>query len=774
MIEKKITIEKKKAPAPISGFSGDNGRESYAVNQHSILKNGAPYFPVMGEMHYSRYPAQYWEESILKMKAGGVGILSSYVFWIHHEEEKGVFDWSGNKDLHRFLTLCAKHGMRVMLRIGPWAHGECRNGGFPDWLLSSGVRVRENDENYFAYVRRFYQEIYNQAKDFLFYREGTIIGVQIENEYGHCGGLQGPEGIRHIRTLKQIACDIGFRVPLYTSTGWGNGIVVEGETLPVLGGYAEAPWEQHTKERRAAPEYLFSPIKPDTSIGSDLAGTMHGKYSYDVRKYPYLTAELGGGLEPTHHRRPIVTGDDTGAMVLAFLGSGANLLGYYMYHGGTNPIGRFSTFQESRATGYLNDVPELSYDFQAPIGEYGFLSSAYGRLKALHLFLHDFGENMSASYCTLPQDNPLDPEDLKSLRYSVRYGPKGGFLFLSNYERRRRMTEKCGVSVEVETEDGPFRFSGIDLPDGKYTFYPFNIDLGGVRLRTATAQLLCHIGGEECDTCFFFCFKGDRPAFTFQSDGLKCVEAAGKNSPIGSSGTVTVSLKEPEFHSGITVKTTGGKTVRFVVLTRDEAYRAWKIPVGAKEYLLVTDAGLRWADGTLTAVSDGESVPVLAYPSVPFGAVRGASFRKTARDGCLEAGTLTFDPLKIHPSAEFRRVEPRNCDASYVISVCRSEGENTDDDILTVRFSGDRARLFIDGRFCADWFYFGPDWRIGLKRFGSLKGRDIRLDLTKLTEDAPVYLEKKPAFENGCACRLDSVSICPEYRCTIRLDAARA
>ena len=49
----------------------------------------------MGEMHYSRVPAAEWREELLKMKAGGVEIVATYVFWIHHEEIEGQWDWSG-------------------------------------------------------------------------------------------------------------------------------------------------------------------------------------------------------------------------------------------------------------------------------------------------------------------------------------------------------------------------------------------------------------------------------------------------------------------------------------------------------------------------------------------------------------------------------------------------------------------------------------------------------------------------------------------------------
>lgn len=37
--------------------------------------------PVMVKFHYSRYPSEQWEESILKIKAGGVTVIPTCVFW---------------------------------------------------------------------------------------------------------------------------------------------------------------------------------------------------------------------------------------------------------------------------------------------------------------------------------------------------------------------------------------------------------------------------------------------------------------------------------------------------------------------------------------------------------------------------------------------------------------------------------------------------------------------------------------------------------------------
>jgi beta-galactosidase len=140
---------------PESGYLKMGGRSSNGheiqVNSRYLTLDGKPWLPVMGEFHFSRYPEKYWEEEILKMKAGGIEIISTYIFWIHHEEVEGQFDWTGQRDLHRFVELCGKHGMYVFARVGPWAHGEVRNGGFPDWVLQKGP-TRRNDPAYLSHV----------------------------------------------------------------------------------------------------------------------------------------------------------------------------------------------------------------------------------------------------------------------------------------------------------------------------------------------------------------------------------------------------------------------------------------------------------------------------------------------------------------------------------------------------------------------------------------------------------------------------------------------
>ena len=123
------------APSPRDELGGVCLGHEYAVNDRYMLRDGKPYLYRMGELHFSRVPKGDWETELLKMKAGGIDIVASYLFWNHHEEIEGEFVFEGDCDLRAFCALCRRLDMPFFLRIGPWAHGEARHGGFPDWLL---------------------------------------------------------------------------------------------------------------------------------------------------------------------------------------------------------------------------------------------------------------------------------------------------------------------------------------------------------------------------------------------------------------------------------------------------------------------------------------------------------------------------------------------------------------------------------------------------------------------------------------------------------------
>ena len=236
-------------------------RTEYEWNRVSLIRNGKPWFPVMGEFHYSRYRKQDWKKELQKMKAGGIDIVASYVIWIHHEEEEGRFFVGENCDLAHFLELIQELGMLMFLRIGPWIHGEVRNGGFPDWLLKKEFTARSNDPRYFCAVEKYYRKIAGIVEKFLWKNGGPIIGIQIENEYHGIPGMCKEEQNEHMKELARIARKVGLDTPYYTATGWGD--AATGGMVPVMGGYCEAPWDSRICEIEASSNYVFTRERDD-------------------------------------------------------------------------------------------------------------------------------------------------------------------------------------------------------------------------------------------------------------------------------------------------------------------------------------------------------------------------------------------------------------------------------------------------------------------------------------------------------------------------------
>src|SRR5208282_6023650 len=284
--------------------------------------------------------------------------------------------------------------------------------------------------------------------------------------YHERGPGKGPE---HMLALLQIAREAGLNAPFYTATGWDAAEIPSQQFLPVFGGYPEEFWSRSLQELPPNVNYFFTPIRCEENVGDDL----HSKRpDIDARfsSYPFLTAEMGGGMEPSYHRRPLLNADDVASMALVKLGSGVTLYGYYMFHGGTNPEGKRTTLQESQSTGYPNDLPVKSYDFQAPLGEFGQENTSYRTLRAFHLFLSDFGNDLAPMATYFPERTPESTEDTKTPRVSARFQNDQGFLFLNNHQRTYPLPERKNFQVRLKLPSGivdvPRR--PVNLPSGMY------------------------------------------------------------------------------------------------------------------------------------------------------------------------------------------------------------------------------------------------------------------------------------------------------------------
>jgi hypothetical protein len=674
-----------------------------------LTRDQKPWFPVMGEMHYTRYRDELWEESLRKMKAGGLSIVSTYIFWIHHEEIEGQFDFSGCRNLRKFLQACKKVGLKVFLRLGPWVHGEARNGGFPDWVVnleSAGVLLRSNDEKYMAYVRRYWEKVYEQAEGMMDKDGGPIIGIQIENEYGHVGGYRGKMGEAHMRALTALAKEIGFVVPIYTATGWGGACI--GDCLPVMGGYCESPWEQCVEELPANANFCISYARNDTLIAS--GKKVDESITYDETKFPYLTAELGGGLQVTSHRRPVAQGRDIGAMSTAKLASGVALLGYYMYHGGSNPEGKLSTLQESRATGSWNDLPVINYDFNAPIRQYGTISDNYKEIKLLALFLNDFGEDIATLPADIPNEN-IKPEDIHSMRISYRHDRNHGYVFFNNYQRRRTMDAHKNVVFEGKCEGSNILFPAVDLRSGDYGFFPYMMQLGNAMLKSALATPLCKLKGNGGDT---FVFYGDyEPNYNFENN----------------------------------------ITADILHISRAEALNAWKVSLD-RDYLILNDNFVWEEDGNLR-VCGGISTLMYSFPEltkIPHG------FTKKGMDGRF----TVYERIMSHEacSAKLEKLSEDANTAVYEITIAyphnfdKKNARLRYDILLKLKYAGFGMEIYQDGKLINDHFYTGQEVPISLGYFDFPEKLTIKV--SALHEDDWVFIEQWPTFNEGLALSLET------------------
>lgn len=102
-------------------------------------------------------------------------------------------------------------------------------------------------------------------------------------------------------------------------------------------------------------------------------------------------------MMPAYHRRININGKELKPLVICKLGSGSNLPGYYMYHGGTNPYNPLHTMGETQASPGTNhnDLPHMTYDFQAPLGEVGqVFETPFHEGRFIHQMLTDWGSEL--------------------------------------------------------------------------------------------------------------------------------------------------------------------------------------------------------------------------------------------------------------------------------------------------------------------------------------------------------------------------------------------
>jgi beta-galactosidase len=303
----------------------------------AVTIDGERQLLISGEIHYARSPRELWPQLLDYSKAMGLNCVASYVFWGFHEPQKDVYDFSGQRDLGYYLKLCKERNLFVILRIGPYACAEWNFGGYPPYLRDEpGIILRTYNVPYMNRVEKYFEHLAAEIRPYLATNGGPVIMVQVENEYANVAKRYGEDGQRYLKWVVELASRMGIDVQKITCEGGAEGAIecVNGFSIPL---------------ERSISHKANKPDQP--LIWTELYPAWYDTWGFQ------------------HHLRDA---RNMAFNILNFLGNGGTGWNYYMWHGGTN-FGRTSMYLQT-----------TSYDFDAPIDEYGRPSPKGLYLSRLH------------------------------------------------------------------------------------------------------------------------------------------------------------------------------------------------------------------------------------------------------------------------------------------------------------------------------------------------------------------------------------------------------
>ena len=318
----------------------------FEVGQKTFLLDGKPFVVKAAEVHYPRIPRPYWEHRIQMCRALGMNTICIYVFWNIHEQREGEFDFTGNNDVAEFCRLAQKNGLYVIVRPGPYVCAEWEMGGLPWWLLKKkDIRLREQDPYFMERVKIFEEKVGEQLAPLTIQNGGPIIMVQVENEYGSYG-----EDKPYVSEIRDCLRSI-----------YGNELAL-----------FQCDWSSNF-EKNGLDDLVWT-MNFGTGANIDQQFRRLGELRPDA---PKMCSEFWSGWfdkwGAQHETRPakdMVDGMDE------MLSKGISF-SLYMTHGGTS----FGHWAGANSPGFAPDV--TSYDYDAPINEYGQATPKFWELRQM-------------------------------------------------------------------------------------------------------------------------------------------------------------------------------------------------------------------------------------------------------------------------------------------------------------------------------------------------------------------------------------------------------
>ena len=398
------------APAPV------------AYDQHSLLINGQRIVIRSGAFHYFRLPSpDLWKDRLLKIKRAGYNTVDLYFYWGYHSPARGVYDFTGLRDVDRLLSLCKEVGLYVIARPGPFINAEVDGGGHPAWLLAeTDVPLRclregrhVDSPQYLAYAREWYEQIIPRLLP-----HDNIILFQIENEY-----FNDDLDPTYMRFLHHLARELGVKCPIIHNDLWKQGCWSDLVDIYGVDDYAVTS--------------LASDWRGNANVmaGLDRLDEVRERY---CTKSPLSIFELQGGwFDPWtgigyEAIRRNLGRENMELVTWTALAQGTTIYSHYMFAGGTN-------------WDHIGAPPvHTSYDYGAPVYEWGGVSDRYQAAKAIAMLVGSFEEVFALS-------EPCDDvrSDDAGLLYKARRQGDTYLAFLRNLTGQLRSTTLKANGVET-------------------------------------------------------------------------------------------------------------------------------------------------------------------------------------------------------------------------------------------------------------------------------------------------------------------------------------